>query len=88
MTADPGQRGSPAGQPISNSAARQLASGFKVPVAEVVLDARQVAAWDGAADDLLVWLEHRHRWTARAALGYLLSLRSALHHRSGEGRSG
>jgi hypothetical protein len=32
-------------------------------VADVVLDAQQVFAWT-AADDVLVWLEHRHRWTA------------------------
>jgi len=88
MAAGPGQSGSPSAPPISASAARQIASGFQVPVAEVVLEAYHVSAWNGAADDLLVWLEHRHRWNAHPALGYLLSLRHALRLHSGDGPSG
>ena len=88
MTADPGPGGSPTDSPISDSAARQIASGFTLPVADVVLDAQQVFAWTAAADDLLVWLEHRHRWTARGAVGYLLSLRSALRHTTSDGSAG
>ena len=88
MTADPGHSGSPTEPPISDGAARQIAGTFKVPPADVVLDARQVSAWTGVADDLLVWLEHRHHWTARGALGYLLSLRTALRQTAGDGPAG
>jgi hypothetical protein len=80
MTADLDQSGSRAEPPISDNAARQIASAFQVRVADVVMDALQAAAWNGPADDLPVWLEHRHRWDARGALGYLLSLRNALYH--------
>jgi hypothetical protein len=88
MTADPGHGGPPTAPPISATAARQIAGTFKVLPAEVVQDARQVAAWTGAADDLLVWLERRHHWTARGALGYLLSLRAALQHTASDGPAG
>lgn len=74
--------------PINLGVARQIASGFQLPVADVVLDAQQVSAWSGNADDLLVWLEHRHLWNARGAFAYLLSLRNALHLRSSEGQAG
>ena len=88
MTANPGHSGSQEDSPISDSAARQIARGFKLPLAEVILDARQVSAWAGQNDDLLVWLEHRHAWNARGALAYLLSLRNALQHNSSQGSSG
>ena len=88
MTADLGQSGSPAEPPISDRAARQIASGFTVSVADVMLDAEQVAGWNDPADDLLVWLARRHGWTARGALAYLLSLRNALHLHAGEGPAG
>jgi hypothetical protein len=88
MTVDPGQSRSPEEPPISDNAARQIASAFKMPVADVLLDASQVSAWTGVADDLLVWLEQRHRWSARGAVGYLLSLRRALQHTSSDGPAG
>jgi hypothetical protein len=88
MTADLGQSRSPAEPPISDSAARQIANGFMVSVADVVLDAERVAGWNAPADDLLVWLARRHGWPARGALAYLLSLRNALHLHAGEGPAG
>ena len=87
MTTDPDHSGSLAEPPISDSVARQIASCFRLPVDEVVLDAQQVSTWSGPADELLVWLEQRHRWRARGALAYLLSLRRALHLGSGDGSS-
>ena len=88
MAANPGHSGSQEDSPISDGAARQIASGFKLPLPEVLLDALQVSGWAGQNDDLLVWLEHRHAWTARGALAYLLSLRTALQHNSSQGSSG
>jgi hypothetical protein len=45
-------------------------------------DAQLVSGWGGgSSDDLLVWLEHRHGWTARTALLYLFSLHGALQSR-------
>ena len=86
MTANPDHSGSLEDPPISDSAARQIAGGFKLPLAEVILDALQVSGWAGQNDDLL--LEHRHAWNAREALAYLLSLRNALQHNSSQGSSG
>ena len=88
MTANPDHSGSQENSLISDSAARQIAGGFKLPLAEVILDALQVSGWVDQNDDLLVWLEHRHAWNARGALAYLLSLRNALQHNSNQGSSG
>ena len=74
----PGHTGSQQDPPISDSAARQIASAFKLPVSEIFLDARQVETWGGPADDLLVSLEHRHAFRARHTVSYLVSLRKAL----------
>ncbi len=88
MAADPGHRDSRGDPPISDIAAGQIAATFKLPLADVILDAGQVSAWGHSNDDLLVWLEHRHIWSARGALAYLISLRSALQHDSNRGSSG
>jgi hypothetical protein len=79
MTLNDGQSGSCPEPLISGAVAREIASCFKLSVRDIVLDAQAVSGWDRPADDLLVSLEHRHEWTARAALAYLLSLRHALH---------
>jgi hypothetical protein len=84
MRLDKGQSGSPAEPVISNDVARKLASCFKLSVDDILLDAQAVSGWQRPADDLLVWLEHRHEWRARAALAYLLSLRHVLHLASRE----
>jgi hypothetical protein len=78
MAAEPSHHG----PPISDRVARHIASGFRVPPADVVFEARLVSGWGGgSSDDLLVWLEHRHSWNARRAVLYLLSLHGALRNR-------
>jgi len=84
----PGHSGSQQDPPISDSAARQIASTFKLPVPEVFLDARQVSTWAAPGDDLLVSLEHRHAFLARQAVAYLVSLRKALQGNSTKDASG
>jgi hypothetical protein len=64
--------------PIAYGAALQIARGFKMAVPDVIIDARQVAAWSGSGDDLLQWLERRHGVTAGGAVAYLMTLRAAL----------
>ncbi len=88
MAADPGHSDPREDPPISDIAAGQIAGMFKLPLADVILDARQVSAWGHSNDDLLVWLEHRHVWSARGALAFLLSLRKALQNDSSRGSSG
>jgi hypothetical protein len=87
MAADQGHSGSREDPPISDIAAGQIAGMFKLPLADVIQDARQVSAWDQSNDDLLVWLEQRYAWSARGAVAYLLSLRSAVHHNSSQDSS-
>ena len=88
MAAHAGHSDSREDPPISDIAAGQIAGVFRLPMADVILDAREVSAWGHSNDDLLVWLEHRHVWSARGALAYLLSLRKALQHDSTTGSSG
>jgi hypothetical protein len=78
MALDPGQSNAHQDPPISHAVARQIAGTFNLPVRDILTDARQVSMWVEPADDLLVSLEHRHGFRARAAVAYLLSLRSAL----------
>ena len=66
------------GVPISEALAQKIGRAFTLPAAEVVSDARQIAAWNGPADDLIVSLERRHDWNAERAVRYLLSLCSAI----------
>ena len=79
MTLNEGQSGSRPEPLISHGVAREIATCFKLSVQDILLDAHAVSGWDRPADDLLVWLEQRYEWRARAALAYLLSLRHALH---------
>jgi hypothetical protein len=74
--------------PIGGNAAQEIADAFKLPVDEVNLDARQIAAWNRPGDDLFVSLQHLRGWNASGALAYLLSLRYAMHLESSQGRSG
>jgi hypothetical protein len=64
--------------PISRADARLLAAAYGLPEEEIVTDARIADAWNGPADDLLLWLKGRHRWPSSVALSYLGGLRFAL----------
>jgi hypothetical protein len=82
MTARPPHDSPEQNLPISDRVAQHIASGFSLPRADVMQEARLVSAWGaGSSDDLLVWLEQRHNWPARRALLYLFSLHGALKHR-------
>jgi hypothetical protein len=80
------EQAAPPGQeaPIDDVAATQIGNLFGLTVAEVMRDARQIAAWTDPLDDLFVWLQHNRGWNARGALAYLLSVRFALHHKTGQ----
>jgi hypothetical protein len=82
MTAGPLHDAARPRVPISDSVALHIANGFNLQQPEVLHDAQLVFGWGGgSSDDLLVWLEQRHSWTARTALLYLFSLHGALHSR-------
>ncbi len=66
---------------LSPGAIRLLTSGFDLSAADVISDVEQVLAWHGSNDDLLVWLEQRHQWSAQTAARYLRNMRFALGHR-------
>jgi hypothetical protein len=78
MATGPDHSGSPLQSPISEAAAQLIGDVFKLPIAEIMTDARVVAAWQDPSDELLVRLARRHAWQAGVALTYLASLRSAL----------
>jgi hypothetical protein len=82
MTTWRGQSDAHARPPISEMAARQIAGSFRLGVHEVFVDAQDARTWAGPADDLLAAFESRHAFQARAAVAYLLSLRSALRSNS------
>jgi len=64
--------------PISSDTARQLALTFGLTAADVRADARDVARWHGASDDLLTSIETRRTLDAATAATYLRNLRTAL----------
>jgi len=64
--------------PISSDTARQLALTFGLTAADVRADARDVAGWHGASDDLLTSIGARRSLGVQDAATYLRNLRTAL----------
>ena len=64
--------------PISDAALCTLAQDFSLSAPEVIADVLEIVNSTAPADELLVWLERRHAWTAKRAVCYMLSVREAL----------
>ena len=67
---------------LSPSVLRLLMTSFDLSAEAVIADVEQVLVWRDANDDLLVWLEQRHEWSARTTARYLRHVRFSLGHRS------
>jgi hypothetical protein len=55
----------------------RLSQAFGVDPRAVASDALIVTQWHAPADDLMSFLEQKHRWTAATAYRYVRTLRSA-----------
>ena len=56
----------------------RLAQAFGLGQREVAADVLIVAQWRAPADDLLAFLEQKHRWSAASAYRYVHTVKRAL----------